>query len=183
MEFRDIIGFGSLVLAVVGFTYNWLSARGRQRNTAMRDELVRFVSDEHVKKTVATETIATAEQAAVYLSLELAEGARLAAVRLARRAASSFSRALVLYGILLILTLPLFVIAGLLGWSQPPSFGNTAATAYFFAAPVALVAAYGMHLRKLRRLQRSTGELKLFREEVLDAPALTSRDVKITRPK
>lgn len=183
MEFRDIIGVGSLALALVTFAYNWLNARGWQRKSNMRDELVRFVIDEHVASTVTAETLRTAERAAVYLSLELAETARMTAVRQARRAAGGFTRALVLYGILLLIAIPLFIVAGVLGWSQPPSFGNSAATAYFFLAPVVLVTSYVLHLRKLRRVHRNTAELNAFREEVIGARSLTARDVKVSRPK
>lgn len=183
MEFRDIIGVGSLALALITFAYNWLSARGWQQKVAMRDELARFADDHHVSAVVTDEARRTAERAAVYLSLELSETARQAAVKRAGRASASLTRAAIGYGALLIIGIPIFLAAAFLGWDQRGATSNLFGAAYFVGASIALLLVYIRHLRALKRLQQETGELKAFRDEVVRAKALTARDVKMSRPK
>ena len=183
MEFRDIVGVASVALAFVTFAYNWYSARGWQKKVALRDELSRFAVDEQVSTVVADEARRTAERAAVYLSLELSEIARQSAAKSARRASASVGRAAVKYGLLLVVTIPIFLVAAVAGWGQRDAFSNTLGAAYFGGGSVFFVWLYFHHLRSLCRARRETRELNAFREEVVNAKSLTSRDVKMTRPR
>lgn len=183
MEFRDIIATGSLTLTLLTFMYNWLSARRWQQKVAMRDELARFATDDQVRVIVNEDARTTAEHAAVYLSLELAEAARQKAARRASRASGSFLRAAVGYGILLLIGIPIFLTAAFLGWDQRDSVSNFAGAAYFIGACVFFVVIYVRQLRLLKRVQHETRELKSFRDEVVRAKPLTARDVKMSRPK
>lgn len=183
MELRDSVGLGSLVLGLLTFGYNWLKSRRWHQKTEYRDELVRFAEDPHVTEVFTDQAREDARRAAAFLSLELAEMARRSAVRLASRATSGFTRAVLGYGIGTLLLVVLFVAATVLVWAKSGALENAVSVVYFGASSVAVIIVYVNHIRKLLGIRAATGELKTLHAEIVKAKPLTERDAKLSRPR
>ena len=182
MDLRDVLGIGTLLLGVLTFGYNWLKDRGQRQKAAHRDELVRFATDPHVSETFSKHAVEDARRAGAYLSLELAESARRAAAKSAKRATSGYWRSIIGYGVGTIAAVAAFVLAVVIGWSDRNALENAGGLVYFGTVSIIAVLAYVGTVHKLTGVRKATGQLKLLQQEIRDAEPLSARDAKISRP-